>query len=211
MRPVTLLRTSGIAAMLGVGALVAAGCGSSDSAADATTRAAQGTAPNRMLKPAECPQLAKDRRWSLSLLVSSTFSTPVDVQTPADSINCTRWSGLQNPSRYQFVIRQGETDRELTTLIVRDGQRATTWRTNLVTAGGATAASMDFRVACRDDKPAYESCTFEVQPAGASNQWAQGKPVVVSPEGAPTVTVTTEPNTGPSRSGRTVSYRIAGG
>ena len=211
MRSATVLRTTGIAAILGVGALVATGCGSSDTAADATTRAAQGSTAATMLKPADCPQLARDKRWSLSIMVSSTLSTPVDVQTPADSINCTRWSGLQNPSKYQFVVRQGTRNDELTTLMARNTQ-ATTWRTNLVTAGGTTAASMDFRLACKNTKPAYESCTFEVQPAGASGQWAENTPVLVSPDGAPAVTVTTD-GTAPmaSRSARTVAYTIAGG
>lgn len=208
----TTLRATGIA-VLTIGTIVAAGCGSSDTATDADTRAAQASTTNNRLIPVTCPTETRYKRWTLSIMVSSTLAAPVDVQNHVDSSNCWRWSGLDNPSRYQFVIRQGNTRREMTTIMkVRTTRPVAGWRTDLVYADGSIAAQMAFRVQCATNKPASKSCELFVRAASdKSDAYRAGEPVVVSPEGAPTVTVTTEGNAGPSSSDRTVGYTIAGG
>jgi hypothetical protein len=210
--PTTILRASSIAVLV-VGTVVAAGCGSSDTATDAGTRAAQASTTNNRLIPKTCPTETQFKLWTLSIMVSSTLAAPVDVQNPADSISCFQWSGLDNPSRYQFVIRQGNTRREMTTVMkVRTRQPVVGWRTDLVYADGSIAAQMAFRVQCATNKPASKSCTLSVRKASDERDaYRAGEPVVVSPDGAPTVTVTTDGNAGPSSSDRTVGYTIAGG
>lgn len=95
-------------------------------------------------------------------------------------------------------------------MMVRRTNSPIRWTTSLWTADGRRVGAMAFILTCPKHPPkGNRFCGFEVESLRGT---AESAPVVVSPEGAPVITVeSTGRASSASRSGRTVEYTIRGG